>query len=115
MIEPELGNSECKFSLDLTLGDFGFGILIQANYFNPEGSPISCSCDAAINQSTSCSWHAAYWSLFGAGPEGFGLGLDINVTGRGISRAAGQAVLGSKFSCMSLSRNWCLYNKFFKS
>ena len=34
MIEPELGNSECKFSLDLTLGDFGFGILIQAcQYF----------------------------------------------------------------------------------
>ena len=128
MIEPELGNSECKFSLDLTLGDFGFGFRLvntnkqggqkmidSGNYSNPEGAPISCSCHAAINQSTSCSWHAAYWSLVGAGPEGFGLGLDINVTGRGISRAAGQAVLGSKFSCMSLSRNWCLYNKFFKS
>ena len=52
----------------------------SGNYFNPEGAPISCSCHAAINQSTSCSWHAAYWSLVGAGPGGFGLGLDINVT-----------------------------------
>ena len=69
---------EFGFRLVNTNKQGGQKMIDSGNYFNPEGAPISCSCHAAINQSTSCSWYAAYWSLVGTGPGGFGLGLDIN-------------------------------------
>ena len=78
---------EFGFRLVNTNKQGGQKMIDSGNYFNPEGAPISCSCHAAINQSTSCSWHAAYWSLVGAGPEGFwdkGLTTEFNLQAENI-------------------------------